>query len=153
MMLQFHAISTFTLQLKLLMENQSLSAILFWRMIIKLDDLLLEFLLDYKHLRSLFSTIKQPIRWPFCLVHFKINPLCGLWSLPVFPVHFSALYPGTTCMDLKYCRRQSWEQFITSTDSDKVLGGHKSSSWVKPVKHFSPPSILQELTQLVQTTA
>lgn len=48
---------------------------------------------------------------------------------------------------------KSWEQFITFAGSDKVCRGHKSFSWVKPAKHFSPPSIFQELTQLIETTA
>lgn len=35
----------------------------------------------------------------------------------------------------------------------KFFGGHESSSWEKFVKHFSPPSILEQLTQLIETTA
>lgn len=64
------------------------------------------------------------------------------------------LYPGTTLnIVTDKILTKSWEQFITSTGSDKVCGGHKSSSWVKPAKHFSAPSILQELTRLIETTA
>lgn len=60
-------------------------------------------------------------------------------------------------MNFKYGRRKilpkSWEQFIASTGSDKVFGGRESSSWGELVKHFSPPSILEELTQRIETTA
>lgn len=77
---------------------------------------------------------------------------------PCLPEQFSVLSRRTTFIDFKYCHRKllpkSWEQFfIASTGSDKVFRGHKSSSWEELVKHFSPPSILEELTQLIETTA
>lgn len=77
---------------------------------------------------------------------------------PCLLEQFSVLSRRTTFIDLKYCHRKllpkSWEQFfIASTGSDKVLGGHESSSWEELVKHFSPPSILEELAQLIDTTA
>lgn len=80
------------------------------------------------------------------------------WSFSVFFLHFSMLQPWTTFMDFKILSQnfflpKSWEQFIASTGLDKVFAGHALSSWEELVKHFSPPSILEELTQLIETTA
>ena len=79
------------------------------------------------------------------------------WSLPVFLNSSQCCHEEPHLSTSNIVRKllpKSWEQFfIASTGSDKVWGGHKSSSWEELVKHFSPPSILEELTQLIQTTA
>lgn len=95
------------------------------------------------------------IHWPFCSVHFELYPVCSLWSLPVFSYISQCLEPHVWTLNIVTDKilPKSWEQFITSTGSDKVCGGHKSSSWVKPAKHFSAPSILEELSQLIEATA
>ncbi len=109
----------------------------------------------YKSSRSLLSIIKhQSVHWPLCLAHFTLYPVYSMWSLPVvsYMSQCCNLEPHSWTSNIVAGKilPKGWEQFIASTGSDKVFGSCELSSWEELVKHFSPPSILEELSSYRQ---
>lgn len=112
----------------------------------------------YKSLRSLLSTTKHanpstdPHVWYISSIH---STACGdsplfsyiaqLWNLELH-LRTSNITVETRC-------QRDGSNLLHLQVQIRFFEGHGSSSWEELVKVFSPPSSLEELTQLIETTA